>query len=110
MLDACLGSHASAAGREQNGSFGVSNGGKQTLVHGVCQRQPSTQVRRSTTHLPSPIRRRSSMATGSGRQIRPAYGMAIEPGRLMRPGTNEGESHWRRTMHRPLPATPLASQ
>jgi hypothetical protein len=54
--------------------------------------------------------RRSSTAAGSGRQIKSAYGTAIEPGRLMRPGTNEGESHWRRTMQRPLPATLLASQ
>ena len=29
-------------GRNRNGWFGVSNGNKQTFVHGDCQRQPST--------------------------------------------------------------------
>ena len=35
MFDAGLGSHASAAGREQNGSFGVCNGDKQTRAWGL---------------------------------------------------------------------------
>jgi hypothetical protein len=29
-------------GRNRNGRFGVSNGNKQTFVHGDCQRQAST--------------------------------------------------------------------
>ena len=36
MLDACLGSHASAAGRNRNSRSGLRNGNKQTFVPGIA--------------------------------------------------------------------------
>ena len=42
------------AGRKRNGRFGVSNGNKQTFVHGHCQRQPSTPMAVARPQQPQP--------------------------------------------------------